>query len=130
MRVRIAAVLMLCGGLLGCTSVHDFVYGPPKTFIVFFPQNSAQLTPDAAAIVKTAAEAIRRQHPKTVDIAAGVAAGGNMEMSAPRFAVVRKLLVDDGVDEGVIARSAIPDPKLDKGTARQRVEIRLLANGV
>jgi len=129
MRVRIAALVLLCGGLFGCTTVHDFVYGPPTTFIVFFPANSAELTPDAAAIVKTAAVAIRRQHPKTVDIAAGVAAGGNMEMSAPRFAAVRKLLIDDGVDEDSIARSAIPDPKLDTGPARQRVEIRLLAKG-
>jgi len=77
--------------------------------------------------VKDAAVAIGRQHPATVQIAAGVAAG--MEKSQPRFAAVRKLLVDDGVPEDIIARSAIPDPQLDTGTARQRVEIRLLAKG-
>ena len=128
MRVRIAT-LFVCLGLAGCGTVHDFVYGPPTTFIVFFPEKSATLTPDATDIVKTAAAAIRKQHPATVQIAAGVAAGGNMEMSQPRFAAVRKLLVDDGVDENTIARSAIPDPKLDTGPARQRVEIRLLAKG-
>jgi outer membrane protein OmpA-like peptidoglycan-associated protein len=118
----------MCLALAGCGTVHDFVYGPPSTFIVFFPAKSAELTPDAADIVKIAAAAIGRQHPETVQIAAGVTAGGN-EMSQPRFAVVRKLLVDDGVPENIIARSAIPDPKLDTGTARQRVEIRLLAKG-
>ena len=126
MRVKIAIVL-LCLGLAGCGTVRNLVYGPPTTFIVFFPAKSAEIAPDAADIVKTAAAAVRRQHPATVQIAAGVAAGN--EMSQPRFAAVRKLLVDDGVPEDIIARSAIPDPKLDTGTARQRVEIRLLAKG-
>jgi outer membrane protein OmpA-like peptidoglycan-associated protein len=128
MRVWIAS-LFVCLVLAGCGTMHDFVYGQPTTFIVFFPVKSADLTPDAADIVKTAAAEIRRQHPATVAIAAGVAAGGNMEMSQPRFAAVRKLLIDDGVDENIIARSAIADPKLDTGPARQRVEIRLLAKG-
>jgi hypothetical protein len=129
MRVKIAIALACAAALAGCTTVHDFVYGPPTTFIVFFPEKSADLTPDAVDIVKTAAAEIARQHPATVQIAAGVAPGGNMEMSQPRFAAVRKRLVDDGVAQDLIARSAIPDPKLDTGPARQRVEIRLLAKG-
>jgi outer membrane protein OmpA-like peptidoglycan-associated protein len=128
MRVWIATVCV-CLGLAGCGSVHSFVYGPPTTFIVFFQDKSADLTPDGASIVNSAAAAIRRQHPATVAIAAGVAPGGNMEMSQPRFAAVRKQLVAEGVDEDIIARSAIADPKLDTGPARQRVEIRLLAKG-
>jgi outer membrane protein OmpA-like peptidoglycan-associated protein len=129
MRAKIAIVLACAAALAGCTTVHDMVYGPPTTFIVFFPEKSADLTPDAADIVKTAAGQVKKQHPATVQIAAGVAPGGNMEMSQPRFAAVRKLLVEDGVDEDRIARSAIADPKLDTGPARQRVEIRLLAKG-
>jgi outer membrane protein OmpA-like peptidoglycan-associated protein len=132
MREKIAIALLCVVALSGCATyrnVHDYVYGPPKVFIVFFPVKSADLTPDAAAIVKTAAVEIQKQHPVMVQIAAGVAPGGNMEMSAPRFAAVRKLLVDDGVSEDMIARSAIADPQLDTGPARQRVEIRLLANG-
>jgi hypothetical protein len=123
------ALAFVCVSLTGCTTVHDYVYGSPKTFIVFFETKSPDLTPDAAAIVKIAAAAIQKQHPPTVQIAAGVAAGGNMEMAVPRFAAVRQKLIDDGVSEDIIARSAIPDPKLDTGAARQRVEIRLLANG-
>jgi hypothetical protein len=126
MREKIA-IAFLCVALAGCTTVHDYVYGSPKTFIVFFEAKSADLTPDAADIVKMAATAIQKQHPPTVQIAAGVAAG--MDMSAPRFTAVRQKLIDDGVPEDIIARSAIPDPKLDTGAARQRVEIRLIANG-
>ena len=126
MRVWIATVCV-CLGLAGCGTVRNLVYGPPATFIVFFQDKSTDLTPDAASIVKSAADAVHKQHPATVAIAAGVAA--NMEMSQPRFAAVRKALIDDGVDENIIARSAIADPKLDTGPARQRVEIRLLAKG-
>jgi len=126
MRVWIAA-LFVCLGLAGCETVQNFVYGPPTTFIVFFQEKSTDLTPDAMSIVKSAADAIRKQRPATVAIAAGVAS--NMEMSQPRFAAVRKALIDDGVSEDLIARSAIADPKLDTGPARQRVEIRLLAKG-
>jgi hypothetical protein len=126
MRGKIIIVLV-CLALAGCGTVHNIVYGPPSTFIVFFPVKSADLSPDAATIVKDAASVIARTHPQTVQIAAGVSSG--MEMSAPRFAAVRKALIDDGVSEDLIARSAIPDPKLDTGTARQRVEIRLLMKG-
>ncbi|MEI9932812.1 MAG: hypothetical protein WDM89_20320 [Rhizomicrobium sp.] len=94
------AIALLCVALTGCTTVHDYVYGPPKVFIVFFPVKSADFTPDAADIVKAAAVQIQKQHPAAVQIAAGVAPGGNMEMSTPRFVAVRKLLVDDGVPEG------------------------------
>jgi hypothetical protein len=90
---------------------------------------SAEITADSADILKMAAIQIQKQHPQTVQIAAGVAPGGNMEMSAPRFAAVRQKLIDDGVPEDLVARSAIADPQLDTGPARQRVEIRLLANG-
>ena len=128
MRVWIAT-LCVCLGLAGCGTVHELAYGRPTAFIVFFEAQSATLTPDAVSIVKSAADAIRRQHPATVQIAAGVAPGGNMELSQPRFAAVRKQLIDDGVAEDTISRSAIPDPKLDTGPARQRVEIRLLAKG-
>ena len=128
MREKFIAVI-LCATLAGCATFHSergHVSGAPKVYIVFFPVRSAALTPEAADIVKTAAIQIRKQQPVTVQIAAGVAPGGNMEMSRPRFAVVYKVLVDNGVPENIIARSAIPDPKLDTGPARQRLEIRLL----
>lgn len=129
MREKIAIALLCVVALSGCTTytrVHDYVMGPPKVFIVFFPVKSADMTPDGIDIVKVAANQIQKQHPQAVQIAAGVAPGGNMEMSAPRFAAVRQMLIDDGVAEDLIARSAIADPQLDKGPARQRVEIRLL----
>lgn len=132
MRV-IFATALLCVALSGCTTyreVHDYIYGPPR-FIVFFSGDSAALTPDARSIVKAAAARINSMHPATVVIAAGVTAGDNMELSAPRFAAVHDELVADGVSEDLIARSVIVDPKLVEAagktsTADQRAEIKLL----
>src|ERR1700755_1469334 len=133
MRGKIATIL-ICGAvafsLPGCEttrSVYSYFRGTPSTFIVFFPVKSAELTPEGTAIVRDAATAINKVHPETVIIAAGVVAGG--EMSQPRFAPVRQSLIDDGVDQDLIARAAIADPKLDTMPARQRVEIRLVMKG-
>jgi len=132
MRV-IFATALLCVALSGCTTyreVHDYIYGPPR-FIVFFSGDSTTLTPDGRTIVKSAAARIMSTHPASVVIAAGVKAGDNMELSAPRFAAVHDELVADGVSEDLIARSAIVDPKLVEAagktsTADQRAEIKLL----
>lgn len=132
MRV-IFATALACVVLSGCTTygaVHDYLYGPPR-FIVFFSGDSTALTPDAKTIVKSAAARINATHPASVVISAGVTAGDNMELSAPRFAAVHDELVADGVSEDVIARSAIIDPKLMQAagkmnTADQRAEIKLL----
>ena len=134
MRV-IFATALLCVALAGCTTyhaVHDYFYGPPR-FIVFFPGDSATLTPDARTIVKAASARIASSHPAAVVIAAGVTAGDNMELSEPRFAAVHDELVADGVSTDLIARASIPGPKIAEaatkagtGTADQRVEIRLL----
>jgi outer membrane protein OmpA-like peptidoglycan-associated protein len=135
MREKIAIALLCAAALSGCATyerVHDYVYGPPR-FIVFFSGDSATLTPNAKAIVKSAATRIASHHPASVVIAAGVTAGDNMELSAPRFAAVHDQLVADGVAEDLIARAPIPGPKLAETTAKagtstadQRVEIRLL----
>jgi outer membrane protein OmpA-like peptidoglycan-associated protein len=130
MRVRIAAALLLVAGvaLSGCETVHSVFHGgTPSNFIVFFPVGGADLSPDAKTIVRDAATAIKHEHPQTVVIAAGAKAG--MELSQPRFAAVRQALIDDGVDQDLIARSALADPKLDETPARQRVEIRLQMKG-
>jgi outer membrane protein OmpA-like peptidoglycan-associated protein len=135
MRAKIAIAFLCAVALSGCatyTRVHDYFYGPPR-FIVFFPGDSATLTPDAQAIVKSAAARIASRHPASVVIAAGVVPGDNMDLSAPRFAAVHDALVADGVSEDVIARAPIPGPTLAETTAKpgtstadQRVEIRLL----
>jgi len=127
MREKIA-IALLCMVLGGCTTVHDYVYGPSNHFIVFFSGKGTALSSDGRAIVKSAAARIATSRPTSVVIESGVDAGGNL--AEPRFAAVRQALIDDGVAQNLIARSAIPGPKLagnNNTTGDQRVEIRLLA---
>jgi len=131
MREKIAIALLCAAALTGCTTyhtVHDYVYGPPTHFIVFFSGKGTALSSDGQSIVKSAATRIAASHPASVVIESGVDAGG--DLAEPRFTAVRQALIDDGVSQDLIARSAIPGPKLagnNNSTGDQRVEIRLLA---
>ena len=130
MREKIA-IALLCVVLAGCTTVHDYVYGPPTHFIVFFSGKATALSSDGQTIVKSAAARIAASHPASVVIESGVEAGG--DLAEPRFTAVRQALIDDGVSQDLIARSAIPGAKLTgttNSTGDQRVEIRLLAKAL
>ena len=131
-RVSVIFGLMLLGG---CASgaQQSAQQDQPSHFIVFFSGDSATLTPAAQLIVKDAASQIRDTRPATVMIAAGVKAGGNMELSEPRFQAVREALLADGIEPKIIARAPIPGPRLasvDGGLSAgdERAEIRLLAS--
>ncbi len=133
-RVSVIFGLFLLGGCASGASGVDVARNEPSHFIVFFSGDSATLTPAAQLIVKDAASHIRDTRPATVMIAAGVKAGGNMELSEPRFNAVREALVADGIEPAIIARAPIPGPKLasvDGGLSAgdERAEIRLLASG-
>lgn len=125
-RVSVLFGLLLLGG---CAS--GVAQNQPSHFIVFFSGDSAKLTPEAQLIVKDAASHIQNTRPATVMIAAGVKAGGNMDLSEPRFQAVREELVADGIEPKIIARAPIPGPQLaavDGGLSSgdERAEIRLL----
>ena len=128
-RVSVIFGLLLLGGCASAAQQEQ-----PSHFIVFFSGDSAKLTPEAQLIVKDAASHIQNTRPATVMIAAGVKAGGNMELSEPRFQAVREALLADGIEPAIIARAPIPGPKLasvDGGLSAgdERAEIRLLASG-
>ncbi len=120
-----ATLTLICLVLAGCGVLDR---DTPSTFIVFFAGKSTDLTPEGHTIVNDAAAKVRALHPASVLIEAGVTAGSNMDLSEPRFAAVRQALIAGGVPQDLIARSAIPGPKLDGSkTGDQRVEIRLLS---
>ena len=123
-----APLVLVCLTLAGCDTLRQSASGVEPRFIVFFLAQSTKLPDDGKTIVKTAAANIERTHPVSVLIAAGAKSGNDMELSGPRFAVVRQALIDDGVSQDLIARSAIPGAKLagNSATGDQRVEITLL----
>ena len=123
-----AAFAFICLALAGCDTLRQYSVAAEPRFIVFFGAQSTELPNDGKTIVKAAAADIERTHPASVLIAAGAKSGNNTELSEPRFAVVRQALIDDGVSQDLIARSAIPGAKLagNSATGDQRVEITLL----
>jgi hypothetical protein len=123
-----AAILIGCLVLGGYEASYAFAGSAPSKFIVFFSDRSTELPDVGKTIVKTAATCIEQTHPASVRIAAGAKPGGNMELSKPRFAAVRRALIDEGVSQKLIARAPIAGPKLvGAGTADDRVEISLFS---
>jgi len=117
----IAALVMLAG------CAHRDA-SRPSEFIVFFHPGSPEIAPEFTSVLDEAAAAIRGSHPGSVAIAAGVAVGDNLQLAEPRFAAVQRALMARGVPEAILARSSLPDAKLNVGpTGDQRVEILLLA---
>jgi hypothetical protein len=122
---RIFLFTALAAALAGCSTVSNET---APVYIVFFHPGAAIIAPEAVSAIDQAATAIRRAQPGSVAIASGVAVGDNLRLAGPRFDAVRQALVARGVNASLIVRSALPDAKLNAGTAGDtRVEILLLA---
>jgi outer membrane protein OmpA-like peptidoglycan-associated protein len=121
---HIVAVCLSLACLAACSSLG---FGSaPSNYIIFFAEGASVLTPEARVIVDKAATEIKMKNPATVAISTGVATGDNLSLAQPRFEAVQKALVEDGVPQNIIARSAIAEKK-DNVTAiaNQRAEIQL-----
>ncbi len=122
---RVSAASVMFGLLAACASNPS---QPSPIYIVFFHQGSADITPESRQMIDQAAAAIRKTHPPSVALASGVAVGDNVRLAEARFEVIRAGLISKGVPATLIARSSLPDAKLDAGLAGDtRVEIMLLA---
>jgi outer membrane protein OmpA-like peptidoglycan-associated protein len=131
-RARFAVVAVMLA-LAGCAMMKKPTPPAPMMPVVlelFFPASSAELTPDAKAIVDQAASKVREQPPSTVTVAGYSAANGmpdrQKEMAEKRVQAVSAALVADGVDPKLILRIPLGDADDNAGsTGDRRVEIRL-----
>ena len=115
-------IVLICLLLMTACSTRS----TPSSFIVFFNPNSAALTPEAVASISGAANAIKRDKPAMVVIAAGAAAGRNLQLAKPRYAAVRQALEEKGVAPSLIAQASLPSSGVVVSeTGAQRVEIIL-----
>ena len=115
-------IVMICLLLVAACSTPS----TPSSIIVFFNANSSVLTPEALASIKDAANAIKRDKPAMVVIAAGAAAGRNLQLAKPRYAAVRQALEAKGVAPSLIAQASLPSSGVVVSeTGAQRVEIIL-----
>jgi outer membrane protein OmpA-like peptidoglycan-associated protein len=119
-----AAITLIC--LAGCVSPAQ----PPRTFIVFFNAESAELTPTAKDIIARVSAAIVNTHPARVTIAGEpntvTAPGYDPKLAEPRFIAIEQALIAAGVDSKIMERGALTDLEAKVGaTGDRRVEIRL-----
>ena len=130
-RKSAAAILMmaLAFGLAGCKTAPKKA-DTPRNYVMFFPFDSADLSPEAHAIVDQAAAGIKLLGPSTVAIAGFSdkigTVGYNQHLSERRVAVVEQALTADGVDPKLFLKIPLGDSQSQiEGTGDRRVEIRL-----
>lgn len=125
---NVVIVLAVLAFLAACTSGAQ---QSSPIYIVFFHKGSSEIAPASRQVVDRAVTAIRKNRPGAVVLASGVASGDNLELSEPRFDAVRQALIAKGIPSELISRSALPDARLDVGSAGEtRVEILLLAKPI
>lgn len=124
-----AGTLALALGISGCKTAPSKA-DMPRNYVLFFHFDSADLTPEARAIVDHAAVGIKALGPSTVGIAGftdtiGTAAH-KQDLSERRIAAVEAALTADGVDPKLFLKIPLGDsePVLEP-TGDRRVEIRL-----
>jgi outer membrane protein OmpA-like peptidoglycan-associated protein len=123
----VARALYLIVALTVAAGCSTFGHHSQPEFNVFFHSGSAQLTPEAAEIVDSAAISIMEGHPDKVIVSAGSAPGDNLQFAEARFKTVQGLLVAKGVDPAVLVRATLVESPVELGaTADRRVEIKLM----
>lgn len=114
-------------GLAGCKTAPP---STPRTYLVFFHSDSADLSPEARQVVDQAAAGVTAFKPSTVAVASFADKVGtpayNQHLSERRVAAVEQALVADGVSPGLLLRVPLAEAEAaNQGTGDRRVEIRL-----
>jgi outer membrane protein OmpA-like peptidoglycan-associated protein len=121
MRFRLTAVLLLAAA--GCSPVE------PQRFSVYFQPYSADLDRQARETIDSAAR-FAQAHPRLPITLTGYSAPPDPKLdveglSASRMAIVKQVLVGDGVEASRVSAAAkgITDPKSLPAVAVRRVDI-------
>ena len=129
LRLGLLAVALM---LAGCNMMKP-ASGPapmPRTYLVFFHQWNATLTPEAKTIVDQASAKVKEQKPSTVTIAGYTdnvgTAEENKHIAEQRIQTVKDAMVQDGVDPNLFLRIPLgPADDTAGKTGDRRIEIRL-----
>jgi OOP family OmpA-OmpF porin len=130
---RVGFKIALAGLLLGLPACAARVAPvAPKTYLVFFHYDAADLTPEARQIVDQAAADIKTRKPSTVTIAGFTDKEGtqdyNKRLSERRIVAVEQALTGDGIDPKTFLRIPLGESEaMVGGTGDRRIEIRLPA---
>ena len=120
--------------LAGCSMMKPMTAKAPavraQTLLVFFHPWSADLTPEAKAIVDQAASEVKAKHPSTVAIAGytfnDASPADNLRLATQRIKAVQDALVANGVDPKLFLSLPLGAPDDSVGmVGDRRTEIRL-----
>jgi hypothetical protein len=121
---RAALVLMLAVVLSNCSV---FQQKPGQDFFgVFFVPGTTELSPDAQAIVRQAAQSAKDIHAARIDVALPPDAPGGADLTEGRFTAIQNILSASGIGAGVLQRASLSDAAAKLPGAADRAEIRLL----
>lgn len=130
---RLAVMLVVLGGLAACATKPagdkpaDGIY-PPRSFFVFFPVDSAELTLDANEMLDRIADEARKVSATGVGIVGYASPAGtqshNVRLSERRAAAVEGGLLARGVDRAILVRTHHgATPIIGPEIEGQRVEV-------
>lgn len=130
---RLAMMLVVLGGVVACTTgpgrdrPSDGVY-PPRSFFVFFPVDSAELTLDANDMLDRIAAEAKSVAATGVGIVGYASPAGtqshNVRLSERRAAAVESGLLERGVDRAILVRTHHgATPIIGPEIEGQRVEV-------
>ena len=123
------AVFLVASFAAACAPREEAPLSPPRSFSVFFPTGTADITPEASVVLDHIAEEARRIGATAVGIVGTSSAAGpsgiNLKLSEERAAAVEDALVARNVPRDIVVRTyhgAVQDlagPEL----SAQRVEV-------
>jgi outer membrane protein OmpA-like peptidoglycan-associated protein len=106
--VRAALAALLLIGIAACAS-HDAGLYPPRSFSVFFPPDSAEITAEASTVLDQIADEALRIHATAVGIVGTSSAPGlpaaNLHLSEERAAAVESALIARKVPREIVVRT-------------------------
>ena len=124
---RAIIALALLSVLAGCQVFRAQPPAPmPSFFIVFFVPSTAQLTPEAQAIVRQAAMNAMGTRVSRIEVAVPTDAMGGASLREARFTAIQNILSAVGVDPRIQARAQLSAMAAMLPGAADRAEIRLL----
>lgn len=119
---RIGAFALIFG-LAACTH-----FSQPRSYVVFFESDHADLTPDARRVVAEVAASARDRAPSKI-VVAGRADGNTAHdatLADQRAMAVIRALASQGVPAGKIEKEPDAPPSSERGVAAHQVLVTLL----
>jgi outer membrane protein OmpA-like peptidoglycan-associated protein len=114
--VRLAGIAILaCILATAVGAVDQPRISEPKTMVLYFDMESANLTSEAKTIVLSAVDVAKREHANSIELAVYAApdeSARDRQLVARRAATIQRLIADYGFEGAVVVDDEAPDISL------------------